>query len=114
MDYTEGRSHRLKREEDKDRNHDKKAIAAESWYLVHNFPMQKPSEASKRLLTLAVEQDAASDRNERTQSPRTTIESIPRWRDGRLMKTENTSTTARVKLHGITNPIIVTKKQKAV
>lgn len=66
MDYTEGRSHRLKREEDKDRNHDKKAIAAESWYLVHNFPMQKPSEASKRLLTLAVEQDAASDRNERT------------------------------------------------
>lgn len=56
----------MKREEDNDRNHDKKAIAADSWYLVHNFPMQNPSEASKRLLTLAVEQDAASDRNERT------------------------------------------------
>lgn len=53
----------MKSEEDKDKNHDKKAIAADSWYLVHNFALQNPSEASRRLVTLAVEQDAASDRN---------------------------------------------------
>lgn len=123
----------MKSEEDKDRNHDKKAIAADSWYLVHNFTPQNPPEASSRLVTLAVEQDAANDRNESTyetsllfdiieydiivsyteiltQSPMTTIERIPGWRAGRLTKTENTSTTANVKLHGITNPIIVTKK----
>lgn len=66
MNYTEGRSQRLKREEDNDRNHDKKAIAADSWYLVHNFLPQNSSEARRRLVTLAVEQDAASDRNDRT------------------------------------------------
>lgn len=112
--YTEGRSQRLKREEDSDRNHDKKAIAADSWNLVHSFRTQNPSEARRRLLTLADEHDAASDRKDRIQSPKTTIDSIPACRDGRLMKTEHMSTTAKVKLHGIINPIIVTKKQKAV
>lgn len=64
--YTDGSSQRLKREEDNDRNHDKKAMAADSWYLVHSFEVQNPSDASRRLVTLAVEQDAANDRNDST------------------------------------------------
>lgn len=64
--YTDGSSQRLKRDEDNDRNHDKKAIAADSWYLVHSFAVQNPPEASRRLVTLAVEQDAANDRNDST------------------------------------------------
>lgn len=68
--YKEGRSQRLQREEAKERHHDKKAMAAESWYLMHNFPAQRFTfewpDVIKISVTLAAEHAAASDRNERT------------------------------------------------
>lgn len=112
--YREGRSQRLKREEAKDRNQDKKVIAAESWYLLHILERQKFVELISTSVTLAVEHAAASDRNESTQSPTTMTDITPGWRDGRLKNTEYPSTRANVKLHGTTKPIIVTKKQKEV
>lgn len=44
-----------------------------------------------------------------TQSPTTIMNKIPGWRIGHLIRTEYPSTIAKVKLHGITKPIIVTK-----
>lgn len=38
------------------------------------------------------------------------IDIIPTWQGGRFTKTENASTIANVKLHGITKPMIVTRK----
>lgn len=45
-----------------------------------------------------------------TQSPIVMTDIIPTWRGGRFTNTENASTTASVKLHGIIKPMIVTKK----
>lgn len=57
----------MKRAEANDRNHDKKAIAAESWYLLHIFAGQYEVPTSRRRsVTLAVELAAANDRNDRT------------------------------------------------
>jgi hypothetical protein len=44
-----------------------------------------------------------------TQSPTTMISSIPGCRIGHLTRTEYPSTKAKVKLQGITKPMIVTK-----
>lgn len=64
---SEGRSQRLKRAEANDRNQDKNAVAAENWYLLHNLGEQNGGPASsKTSVTLAVEQAAASERNDRT------------------------------------------------
>lgn len=94
---------------------DKKAIAADSWYLLHSPPQNEgPASVSMKSATLAVEEAAASDRNDSTQSPTTMINIIPTWWVIGLTKTANASTMASVKLHGITKPLIVTKKQKAV
>lgn len=113
--HKDGSNQRLKREEAIDKNHDKNAIAAEIRYLLQNFGGQKePSELSKISTTLAVEQAAASVRIDNTQSPTMMISSIPFWRMGHLTSTEYPSSSVSVKLHGITNPIIVTKKQKEV
>lgn len=64
MSYVEGRSQRLKRVDANNRNHAMKAIAADSWYRVQYLGLQDPS--SNILVTLAVEQAAASDRKDRT------------------------------------------------
>lgn len=62
----EGRSQRLKREEANDRNQDRKAIAADNWYLLHNVTGQYELPASCRIsVTLAVELAAANDRNDK-------------------------------------------------
>lgn len=65
--YKAGRSQRLKSDEENERNQDKKAIAADNWYLPHNFSGQNDlPTSSRRSATLAVEQAAASDRNDKT------------------------------------------------
>lgn len=65
--YKEGRSQRLKRAETRERNHDKKAIAAESLYLLQSFAEQYGTPTlSNTSATLAVEQEAAKARNDRT------------------------------------------------
>lgn len=65
--YKEGRSQKLNKQEASDRNQDKKAIAADNWYLLHNFAGQKFAPASSRTsVTLAVEQAAASERYDKT------------------------------------------------
>lgn len=70
--YKEGISQRLQRDEASERLQHKKAIAADSWYLTHNFPMQSDAaewaDEIMRSATLAVEQAAANDRNDRTCS----------------------------------------------
>lgn len=38
--YKEGRSQKLNKEDARERNQDKKAIAADNWYLLHNFAGQ--------------------------------------------------------------------------
>lgn len=111
----EAKSQRLKRDEANDKNQDKNAIAADNWYRPHIFALQnEPPETINRSVTPADEQDAANDKKHSTQSPITTIDIIPGWREGRLTNTENASTIANVRLQGITKPMIVTKKQKAV
>lgn len=68
MDHKEGRSQRLKREEAIERNQDKKAMAADIRYLLHNFGGQKdPPLAESRISTTpADEQAAASVRVDKT------------------------------------------------
>lgn len=57
----------MKREEIRERNHDKNAIAAESRYLLQSFAEQYDTPAlSKISATLAVEQAAPKERNDRT------------------------------------------------
>lgn len=67
VNYKEGRSQRLKKEDANERHQDKKAIAADNWYLLHNFSLQKVAgELTNASVTLAVEHAAASERNDRT------------------------------------------------
>ena len=68
MDHKEGRSQRLKREEAIERSQDKKAMAADIKYLLHNFGGQRDrlSAASRISTTPAVEQAAASVRTDKT------------------------------------------------
>lgn len=57
----------MKRDETRERNHDKNAIAAESLYLLHSFVEQYDTPASSKMsATLAVEQAAPKERNDRT------------------------------------------------
>lgn len=106
--YKEGRSQRLKRDEANERNQEKKAIAADNWYLLHGFAAQ-PSAASRTVVTLAVEDAAASRRYDKTKSPTMMTNNILGWRGKHFMKTEYASTTISVMLHGITKPMTVTK-----
>lgn len=55
----------MKRDEANERNQEKKAIAADNWYLLHGFAAQ-PSAASRTVVTLAVEDAAASRRYDKT------------------------------------------------
>jgi len=65
--HKDGSNQRLKRDEAIDRNQDKKAMAADIWYLLQNFGGQKdPSEWSRRSTTLAVEHAAANVRVDKT------------------------------------------------
>lgn len=56
----------MKRVEARDKNQDKKAMVADNWYLLQNFTGHLPFECSRRSTTLAVEQAAASVRNDST------------------------------------------------
>ena len=63
--YREENSQKLKRKETDERNQDKKAIAADNWYLPHSFGGQcDPPASSRRSAMLAVEHAAASDRHD--------------------------------------------------
>lgn len=62
-----GSNQRLKRDEAKERDHERKAIVADSWYLLHTFEGQYGAFALiKRSATLAVEHAPASVRIDKT------------------------------------------------
>jgi len=96
------------------RNQDKNAIM-DSWYLPQNLGEHwDPWNWRRRSITAALEQAAANDRIDRTQSPTTTMTMTPGTRRGHPTKTEYTSIMASVQLQGMTRPMIVIRKQKAV
>lgn len=108
-------SQRLKREEAAVRNQDKKAIIADSWYLSHSLAVHwDPWNWRRTSMTAALELAAASERMDSTQSPTTTMAMTPGTRSGQPTNMEYTSIITSVQLQGITNPMIVTRKQKAV
>lgn len=107
----------LSRKDASERNQDSKAIAAESGYLAQKgqYEGYPPSSGViSTCATLAVDVAAASDSSDNTQSPTTTSVMILTWRDGNFTNTQYASTNESVVLQGITKPITVTRKQKAV
>lgn len=138
--YKVGSSQRLKSDDAREKNHEKKASKAEIRYLLQYFGGQKDSSArSKRSTIPAVELAAAKVRIDKTcshhtrlvlsqprhlsfycfiningadhtQSPITMTSNIPSCRTGHWTRMEYPSSRARVTLHGMTRPMTVTRK----